>query len=158
MFDCQLYSNYRKLTNIERGPAEKAILWLHHQRLKAHTIALLTDRALDRELKTLYVTIETKHIIYHRKIRYEGSPLEFYLDFVLPHLKIQRWLFPRRAWTGRYPSFGFHVHTEDVEKFLEEHSKKLLIYRKLHAKIDTSANKTHIQKQIMVGRRIALRA
>lgn len=158
MYNCQLYLNYRELTANEQKAAENAILWLSRHRLGAHTIALLSERSLDRESKTLYVTIETKHIVFYRKIRYQGSPLDYYLDKVLPELKVERWLFPRQAWVGRKPSFGFHVRDYDVEDFLQKQSKKLLIYRKLHDNIEVSANKTHIQKQIMVGRRIALRA
>ena len=158
MYNKNALTGYRRLTIEEAEAAEKAIIWLASKRLKAENIALLTDRTLDRESKILYVKIETKHVIYYRKIRYQDSPLDTYLTGVLPRLKVERWLFPNKGWTGRKPSFGFHVHAEDVEKFLQNRSKKLLILHKLNATIETSTKKSNIQKQILVGRRIALRA
>ena len=82
MYNKNALTGYRRLTIEEAEAAEKAIIWLASKRLKAENIALLTDRTLDRESKILYVKIETKHVIYYRKIRYQDSPLDTYLTGV----------------------------------------------------------------------------
>ena len=158
MFNGHIHHGYRKLTENEASSATMAIEWLARQRLKPHTIALLTERNLDREGKCLYVRIETKRLIWFRKIHYAGTPLDLYMTEVLPCLKVKNWLFPNQGWTGRAPSFGFHVHTELVENYLQKHTKWVLISLKRYSKIEASTKETHIEKQIMVGRRIALRA
>lgn len=158
MFNGHIHHGYRKLTENEATSATMAIEWLTKQRLKPHTIALLTERNLDREGKCLYVRIETKHLIWFRKIHYGGTPLDFYMTEVLPCLKVKTWLFPNQGWTGRNPSFGFHIHAELVENYIQNRRQKLLTLRKRNDTIETSTTKWHIQNKIMVGRRTALRA
>lgn len=157
MFDNYVHHNYRKLTEYEADKATKAIEWLASKRLNAERIALLTDRYLDREAKVLYIKIETKHLVWYRKIRYKGTALDLYLTEVLPYLKIQRWLFPGTAWGGRSPSFGFHIQAESVQRYLENRSKMVLIKKLECGSIEVSTKKTHIQNQQLVGRRLALR-
>lgn len=158
MFNGHIHPGYRKLTKEEAESAEQAVLWLANQHLKARTIALLTDKNLERESKVLRVAIETKRLVWFRKIRYAGSPFDAYLTETLPCLKVKNWLFPNQGWTGRAPSFGFHVHTEIVENYLQNHAKWVLISLKRYSKIEASTKETHIEIQTMVGRRIALRA
>ena len=119
-----LLLGYRALTEDEQRAAEESILWLARKHLRAEHIALLTDRTLDRESKILYVKIESKHVIFYRKIRYGGSPLDRYIEEVLPELKVEHWLFPDKGWTGTKTSFGFHIHVEKMQKFLQIRSKK----------------------------------
>lgn len=158
MYNNHVHHGYRVLTIEERRKAEQAIDWLAQKRLRAHEIALLTDRNLDREGKALEVVLERGRLIFYRRIRYAGSAFDLYLTEVLPCLKVEKWLFPNLCWTGRKPSFGFHVHTEDVENYLAKRKKRLLIYQKQNANIEASARKSNIKTQITVGRRIALRA
>lgn len=158
MYNKHIHYGYRKLTEQEAEAAEQAVLWLANQHLNARRIAMLTYKNLERESKVLRVAIETKHLVWFRKIHYAGTPVDTYLTEVLPCLKVKNWLFPNQGWTGRAPSFGFHVHAETVENFLQNYTKKVLISLKRYSKIEASTKETHIEKQIMVGRRIALRA
>ena len=153
MYNGHTTYGYRRLTFNEQELAENAIRWLASKHLKAENIALLCDKDLDREGKTLYAKIESRHLIWYRKIRYQDSPLDLYLTEVLPCLKVQKWLFPNRGWTGRKPYFGFHIHVEDVENFLENSVRKHLIMVKHNDRIEISTTNMHIKTKIMVGRR-----
>ena len=143
---------YRRLTMDEQALAEDAIRWLADKHIKAENIALLTEQNLDREGKSLYLKMESRHLIWFRKIRYQETPLDRYLSEVLPCLKVQKWLFPNRGWTGRKPYFGFHIHADAVENFLENSRRKHLIMVKHNDKIDISTTNMHIKTKIMVGR------
>ena len=158
MYNSYVHHGYRRLTEYEAEKATKAIEWLASKRLDAQQIVLLSERNLDRERKTLYVKIETRHVVWYRKIRYGGSDLDLYMAEVLPCLKVEKWLFPSLCWTGRKPSGGFHLHAEIVENYLQKRRKKVLIKAESYYKIELSTKKTHIQNQQLVGRRIALRA
>lgn len=144
---------YRRLTMGEQALAENAIRWLADKHVKAENIALLTEQNLDREGKSLYLKMESRHLIWFRKIRYQDSPLDRYLIEVLPCLKVEKWLFPNRGWTGKKKYFGFHIHTDAVENFLENSRRKHLIMVKHNDKIDTSTTNMHFKTKIMVGRR-----
>ena len=157
MYDHHLYG-YRKLTTNEQEIAERAMMWLLDKHLNSHDIAFLTERQLDRELKLLCVTVEKGRLIFFRRIAYAGTDFDTYLTEVLPCLKVKNWLFPNQGWTGVKPSFGFHVHQDSVENFIQNHKKKLLYYRKQYSIIEVSTKKKNIKMQNLVVRRIALRA
>lgn len=158
MFDRHVHYGYRNLTKSEQASAERAIDWLIGKRVQSRQIALMTDSQLDREAKILNVTVEKGRLVFFRKLHYENTDFDLYLTETLPCLKVERWLFPNLCWTGRKPSFGFHIREEDVENYRQNHAKMGLIMLKRYDKIETSTTKSNIQKQIMVGRRIALRA
>ena len=158
MYNHHAFHGYRTLTIEEQAIAEQAVLWLAKKRLKPKDIARLTDQNLDRESKLLCIAIEKGRLMFFRRINYAGTIFDQYLTEVLPYLKVQMWLFPNRGWTGRKPSFGFHIHAEDVTRFVENHAKKLLHFNAKFVTIKPSTKKAYIQKQIQVGRRIALRA
>lgn len=157
MYDHQLMG-YRKLTVEEQKTAVKAINWLLTKRLRPHEIALLSERNIDREAKYLNVRVEKGRLVFLRKIRYEGSDLDTYLTEVLPCLKVEKWLFPNQGWTGVKPSFGFHIHIDEVEQYADNRRRMPLTFQKGYGKLEVSTKESNIQKQIMVGRRIALRA
>ena len=157
MYDRQIYG-YRKLTTQEKELAERAIDWLADKHLKANHIALLTNRNIDRESKTVNIAIEKGRLVFFRRINYAGSDFERYLTEVLPCLRVERWIFPNQGWPGAKPSFGFHIHTQELEEYLEIHAKRVLLLKKRCGNIEITATKSHIQKQQQVGRRIALRA
>lgn len=157
MYDHRLYG-YRKLTEEEQRSAERAISWLLDKRLRPQDIALLTERNLDREAKMINVAMEKGRLIFYRRIKYRGSDFDLYTTEVLPYLKVEKWLFPNMGWLGRDPGFGFHIHTDELEEYIQKLRKNLLLYRKQYDNIEVSTKKLNIQKQIMVGRRIALRA
>lgn len=159
MYNNHILHGYRALTEHEAELATKAIDWLASKHLKPEQIVMLTDRNLDREAKVLYAKLETKHLIYYRKIRYQGTDFNRYTTEVLPYLKIKKWIFPNMAWLGRTPTGGFHLHVEAVEKHFQNQHKKVLIKTRKYYTIGVSTKrKTHIQNQLTVGRRIALRA
>ena len=158
MYNHHAFHGYRPLTTEEQAIAEQAIVWLANKRLRPYDIARLTDQNLDRESKLLCVAIEKGRLIFNRRINYAGTIFDQYLTEVLPYLKVKKWLFPNRGWTGGNASFGFHVHLEDVENFLQNRAKKLLHFGRKFVTIKASTKKSYIQKQIQVGRRIALRA
>ena len=158
MYNSYIHHGYRRLTEKEAEKATKAIDWLASKRLKAEQIVMLTERNLDRESKALYVRIETRHVIWCRKIRYAESEFDLYLTEVLPCLNTERWLFPSLCWTGRKRGFGFHLKAEDVENYLAKGHKMVLIKGKRYDNIEVSTKKANIQNQNLVGRRIALRA
>lgn len=157
MFNNHVLHGFRALTEEEKQSATKAIEWLASKRTQAQTIATLTVRQIDREKKEVELKRESKHVIIYRHISYEGTALEEWLE-LLPTLKIRFWVFPRLAHRGRTEIGGFHVHTETVENFLKKRRRIALTWQKRFAIIKVSANKANIQKQITVGRRIALRA
>ena len=144
---------YRRLTMDEQALAEAAIKWLADKHLKAKDIALLTERNLDREGKSLYLKMESRHLIWFRKIRYNETPLDRYLTEVLPCLKVEKWLFPNRGWIGKKNYFGFHVHADAVENYLKNCRRKHLIMVTHNDNIEVSTTNTHIKTKIMVGRR-----
>ena len=158
MYDRHAHYGYRNLTTEEQASAERAILWLAHKRLRSHDIAMLTDKMLERESKTLCVAIEKGRLIFNRRIRYADTDFDLYLTETLPCLKVQKWLFPNLCFTGRNPSFGFHVHVDAVENFMQNHRKTVLLKREQYDTIESSTTKSNIKTKIMVGRRIALRA
>lgn len=159
MYNNYVHQGFRTLTEKERESAEKAIMWLKTKRLKAHHIAFLTENNLDREAKMLEITIEKGRLAFYRRINYAKSDFEAYITGVLPCLKVKKWLFPNLAYRGRTPTGGFHIRVESIEKFLKNHDKRLLHNRKRYSIIEVSAtNKSNFTRQIMVGRRIALRA
>ena len=158
MYDRHAHIGYRNLTKNEEAFACRAIDWLIAKRVETRTIALMSERMLDREAKIINVTVVKGHLVFYRRIRYAGTAFDYYLTEVLPCLKVKTWVFPNLCWTGVKPSFGFHVHVEAVENYRQNHKKKVLIMPEGYCRIEVSASNTHIQKQIMVGRRIALRA
>lgn len=158
MYSNHTMNGYRRLTINEQNQAEEAIRWLLGKHVKPERIATLSERALDRESKCIYVPLESQHLVYYRKLRYARTPFETYLTDTLPCLKVKIWLFPNRGWTGKTPSFGFHIHLEDLVAFEKENAKKLLHFNKRYAKMKLSTTKSNIQNQLTVGRRIALRA
>lgn len=148
----------RLLTDKEAEKATEAIIWLiKKKRVNVRQICSLQVRNIDRESKALYLRTETRHVIYCRKISYQGSPLEEWLE-ILPSLHNKLFVFPAYACTGRLPAYGAAVRPENITRYLENQQKNLLILLKRYVKIDISTNESHIQKQLMVGRRIALRA
>lgn len=157
MFKNHIHYGYRALTEEEKECATRAIEWLGSRHTQARTIATLTVRQLDRESKVVTLKRESKHVIFYRHLKYEGTALDEWLE-LLPELKIRLWVFPNCGHRGRTETGGFHVHTEVVENYLQNKRKKTLTWQKRFANIEVSANKTNIQKQITVGRRIALRA
>lgn len=160
MFDKRTWlpPNSRQLTEEEAKKATDAILWLIKKKnLKPKHICSLQTKNLDRESKTLYVCVETRHVVLYRKIRYQRSPLEEWLE-ILPSLKNRLFIFPAYAHAGREPAYGSSVRVGDVENYLKNQRRKGLILLKQYDKIEISTTKSHIPKQIMVGRRIALRA
>ena len=158
MFNNHVLHGFRNLTETEIECAERAIEWLIRKHTQARTIALLTLRQIDRESKTVTLKRESKHIIYYRSVNYEGTALEEWLK-ILPNLKIKLWVFPNAGHRGRTEVGGFHVHVEAVENFAQNRKQKALTLHRRFAIIEVSANhKMNIQKQITVGRRIALRA
>lgn len=146
MFNDYTHPNYRRLTEEEAKAATQAIIWLKKQHLNANQIATLTDRWLDREAKIIYYKIETKHIVWYRKIRYQDSPFDSYLTEVLPLLQVKRWIFPGTAWCGKGPSYGFHVRVHSVQEYLESRDKKILIKLKQYDTMKLSIKGLHIQK------------
>lgn len=158
MYNKRIICTFKTLNESEVRMAENAIVWLASKHLKPNQIATLTEMMLDRESKVLEVPIETKHIVYYRHIKYQGTAFDEYLKFVLPHLMIRKWLFPDSKWPKRNPTYGFHIRGEDVENFLKNRRKRMLISLKRYSKIEASTKESHLTKQITVGRRIALRA
>lgn len=146
MFNDYTHPNYRRLTEEEAEAATQAIIWLKKQHLNASQIATLTDRWLDREAKVIYYKIETKHIVWYRKIRYQDSPFDYYLSEVLPCLQVKRWIFPGTAWCGKGPSYGFHVRIHSVQEYLESRNKKILIKLKQYDTMKLSIKGLHFQK------------
>lgn len=158
MFNNYVHHGFRQLSEREQASAERAVEWLANKRLKPHEIALLSERNIDRAGKMIEIYVERGQFIIRRRIRYGGSDFESYLTDTLPCLLVQRWIFPSLAWMGKKPTFGFHIRSENVEKYLQRHKKNMLICRKQYSKIEVSASRMHLKTQIMVGRRIALRA
>lgn len=145
MYSNHAHYGYRRLTENEAEKATRAIKWLLARHLNPQAIVMLTDRTLDREAKVLYAKIETKHVVWYRKIRYAGSDLDLYLTEVLPCLKVRKWLFPNLCWTGRNPSYGSHVKAETVEKYMRNQSKKVLIRANRDGKIELSTMRLNFQ-------------
>lgn len=138
MYNNYAHHGYRRLTEEEAEKATKAIEWLASRHLGAQSIVMLTQQNLDRESKVLYAKVETRHLIWYRKIRYAGSDLDRYLTEVLPCLKVEKWLFPSLCWTGRAPSYGSHLKAEVVDNYLRNQTKKVLIRGTQNGKIIVS--------------------
>lgn len=144
MYNNHAHYGYRRLTETEADKATEAIAWLASKRLGPETIVMLTQKNLDKEARVLYARVETRHLIWCRKIRYVGSPLDLYITEVLPCLKVEKWLFPNLCWTGRKPSYGSHVKAEAVENYLKNRSKKVLIRVDTNGKIRLSTARLNI--------------
>lgn len=145
MYNNHAHYGYRRLTEYEADAATKAIDWLINKHLNAEQIVMLTYRNLDREGKVLYAKIETRHVIWYRKLRYAGTDLDLYLTEVLPCLKVEKWLFPNLCWTGRKQGFGFHLHAEAVENYIKSRSKKVLIKAHANGKIIVSTLRLNLE-------------
>ena len=158
MYQGHVQIGYRSLTEREEENAIEAIDWLFGKHLNSHQIAVMSERCLDRKRKFIYVVMEKGRLAFIRRINYEGTPFEEYLTEVLPCLKTRTWIFPRLAWQGRMPNFGFHIKEEIVENYRQNHHKRVLIIQRQCGKIEVSETKIAPKKQIMVGRRLALRA